>query len=255
MKGGHGIVVALVAVAFCWSCGGSKTSSSAGADAGQDGTSPDGTVGCGGADASCCNGTACDNGLTCAAGVCVAPCGDSGEACCNGTACNAGLTCGGGTCNGASDDGGQEASSGSDAGSDAHVVDSGGTDAPPDAACGGLNEGCCGGATCNSGTVCAFGTCQTCAAVNCGYAGQTCCCSGTTCFQDQGCWQGVCQCGQPGNVCCTSFGESCNLTTTTCSDAGLCTYCGTAGAPCCANGFVSPCTASLKCEQDSGTCQ
>jgi hypothetical protein len=258
MRGGWALFLAsTTGVAVAWSCGGAKTSVSSGADSGaQDGAPVDGTVGCGASGQACCDGTACNNGLTCTGGTCVAPCGAAGEACCNGSACDNGLACAGGTCS-ASTDGGAEASPPpTDAGTDTTPPADGGPDAYVDAAgCGGANEPCCGSGTCGSGFTCAFGSCQTCATFNCGAINQACCCSETPCSDGWGCSQGTCSCGQLGNVCCSEFGGlSCNSSLTVCSDAGLCAPCGGAGEPCCV--YADPtCAAPLACQKDSGTCQ
>ncbi len=105
---------------------------------------PDAGAACGTAGQVCCNGTACNSGLTCdTSGLCDAICGNLGEVCCNGTACNASLVCGGNQLCGTAgnDDGGtrdagpgdagtnpSDAGSGGDAGMDAGVGDAG----PPD---------------------------------------------------------------------------------------------------------------------------
>lgn len=88
---------------------------------------------CGSLNQACCNGTACNAGLSCQGGSCRVPptsCGNVGEACC-GTACNGGLSCQSGTCRSA-------------------------LPAP----CGGKDEVCCGGTACNSGLSCQSGTCK-----------------------------------------------------------------------------------------------
>jgi formylglycine-generating enzyme len=89
------IVTWVIAAGLTTSCSSSNGSSP---PSGEDGGKRDGTTTCGGSDEPCCEGTACNNGLTCGKGTCNAKCGGSGEPCCDGTACNAGLTCSGKTC-------------------------------------------------------------------------------------------------------------------------------------------------------------
>jgi hypothetical protein len=106
------IVAIVVAAGLAANCGGSSGTpiGTSGSDAG----SKDGTTSCGGSGEPCCNATACNAGLTCTSGTCIAPCGGSGQACCSGAACDNGLTCGSGTCSGANQ---------ADAGGDAAVAD------------------------------------------------------------------------------------------------------------------------------------
>jgi formylglycine-generating enzyme len=91
-----GIVAWVVAAGLTASC--SSPSATTVAPSGNDGGNQDATTKCGGSDEPCCEGTACNSGLTCGGGTCNAKCGGSGEPCCDGTACNVGLTCSGKTC-------------------------------------------------------------------------------------------------------------------------------------------------------------
>lgn len=238
----------LVALVYMWSCGGSNGNSSSADGGAHEGGPVDGTVGCGAASQACCDGTACGNGLTCTAGVCVVPCGAEGQACCNGIACNAGLTCGGGTCNGAVVDGGADSSPPGDSSS---PVDAAG-DATADAPCGNDGEACCGTSCQGNGLVCGVGICQPCATTACGQLGEACCCITGTCAQGTACYHATCTCGDPGTPCCSGF-QPCNYSYTACS-AGICGPCGATGQPCCP--YTSPmCNAPLNCASDSGTCQ
>jgi hypothetical protein len=106
------LVALAVAIGLSASCGGNVI-----VQASNDGGSQDGTTICGAARQACCNGAACDNGLTCAGGTCTAvSCGGLGEPCCDGTACNAGLTCGGGTCEAVGDGDASDVSDAADSG-------------------------------------------------------------------------------------------------------------------------------------------
>jgi formylglycine-generating enzyme len=89
------IVTWVIAAGLTTSCSSSNGSSP---PSGEDGGNRDGATKCGGSDEPCCEGTACNSGLTCGKGTCNAKCGGSGEPCCDGTACNGGLTCSGKTC-------------------------------------------------------------------------------------------------------------------------------------------------------------
>jgi formylglycine-generating enzyme len=107
MKFGFAVVpaLAMVLVTSCSSGGGSPA----------DGGGPDSTASCGGSADLCCNGTACNAGLTCMAGRCAAN--------------NAGMQAGDAG-PGGSDSGTETATgTGSDAGAESGGSDSGGTDA------------------------------------------------------------------------------------------------------------------------------
>jgi len=69
--------------------------------------------------------------------------------------------------------------------------------------CGGKNDPCCDGATCDAGLVCKTGKCQ------CGGKGQPCCAGATTCNTNNlTCIDGTCQCGGLGQSCCAN--NACN---------------------------------------------
>ncbi len=145
-----GLIVGLGSLAN--GCGGTSTALS---DAGAPDGASDATA-CGAVAQACCNGTACNAGLSCISGACAIVCGADGQPCCNGTACNNGLMCSAGTC---------VAVAASEAGAEGGVeagTDSGSTGGP-DAACGDTltdthNCGRCGHDCC--GGLCQGGVCQ-----------------------------------------------------------------------------------------------
>lgn len=191
---------------------------------------------CGATGQACCtSGAACQPGNLCSANVCTA-CGGLSQACCAGSTCTTG-TCTNGTC--------QTAASCGNAGqacctSGAACVTGSVCQAGTCAACGGLNQPCCGGSTCTTGT-CTGGTCQ---APACGNAGQACCTSGTACLGSTVCQAGTCTaCGGSGQACCA--GNTCTEGTCQSGTCQAASACGAVAQACCTSGTA--CTAGAVC--------
>jgi hypothetical protein len=118
---------------------------------------------CGGAGQTCCVGGTCNSGLACNANGFCRACGDEGNICCTShPKCASGLACTNGRCA-----------------------------APTPPPCGGVNQACCSGGTCNTlGLACNLtnNQCQP-----CGYYGTYCCPYTPTCFEGSCQVPGVCK--------------------------------------------------------------
>jgi EGF domain-containing protein len=112
------------------------------------------------------------------------------------------------------------------------------TATPTNTPCGGLNQPCCAGNSCDTGTTCFFGQC-----VTCGGAGQPCCSGGQCDSSDL-----VCLTFGPGVP--TQNGFTCGPVIPSSSTLGpapveqCCVPCGDANEPCCSG---NTCNGSLVC--------
>lgn len=218
------------------------------------------TDACGARGESCCQ-VSCQAGLACMGGRCldiVQDCGASGRPCCilpaGVTNCNPGFGCAAGVCTVCGDEG--QVCCTPDTGFRCRGTRGcfGGVCMTLPTECGRLNESCCNGSVCVSGTRCTASTGRCGMAPTCGERGLPCCASGQPCFAGI-CQSGMClpppiTCGRNNQPCCTN--DQCAVLYQ-CS-AGVCRLrsptCGDLGQPCCPE--FDGCGSALLCA--SGQC-
>jgi hypothetical protein len=114
--------------------------------------------------------------------------------------------------------------------------------------CGGVDDPCCAGGTCNgSQLVCSalegeVGVCVPCGGIPHSHEAQLCCADGS-CHPGFTCSEGVCtgRCGGLDETCCGSSDQrGCNTQNLACDLEGFCAVCGISGGPCCTGDICQP---------------